>query len=368
MSILATSPTATRHFDMNIAAALGDVNAAIILQQLDYWMKKEGVGVIVDGMKYIYNTYRDWTRQQFRWLSERQFRNSMNLLRSHSIVEVIQHKSKKWNQTNYYSLNYRCLAEFLEKEKLESIETVELTVRADRSDKNSQIEMTNSDISIYESKNTSQRDTTKQSGDRHSNKSELIAAATSKKALKEKKSQKRSNPHTAELTTSPSQIKRELDSNKSNIGKETNNGKVDYTVNKELIALLDSVGVPVNKTIRDLLKLYSVEKVESAITIVKARKRDQYIPNLSGYFVAALKGDWGSQNVVSEKSDREVDKSAVFRHWYELAKELGYCSGQEIREGEQWVNLSGSWEKWELAVQRGYNLQYLKKIMKRNQK
>lgn len=121
MSILATSPTSNRHFDIGIAEALGDVDAAIILQQLDYWMQKEGVGVILDGIKYIYNTYRDWTRQQFRWLSERQFRNSMSLLRTHSIVEVIKHKSKKWNQTNYYSLNYGRLAEFLEKETGESI-------------------------------------------------------------------------------------------------------------------------------------------------------------------------------------------------------------------------------------------------------
>ena len=25
---------------------------------------------------------------------------------------------------------------------------------------------------------------------------------------------------------------------------------------------------------------------------------------------------------------------AVFRHWYDLARELGYCSRQEIRERE----------------------------------
>ncbi|MCC0178431.1 hypothetical protein I4641_15750 [Waterburya agarophytonicola K14] len=43
--------------------------------------------------------------------------------------------------------------------------------------------------------------------------------------------------------------------------------------------------------------------------------------------------------------DRAIDEGAIFRHWYDLARELGYCSGQEVREGEQWVILSGSWEK-----------------------
>lgn len=108
-----------------------------------------------------------------------------------------------------------------------------------------------------------------------------------------------------------------------------------------------------------------MEKVEKAIAIVKARKREKHIPNPSGYFVAALKGDWGSINVVNN-SEVEVDKGAVFRHWYDLARELGYCSGQEVREGEQWVILSGSWEKWEGAVKRGYSLEYLQKTMKGN--
>jgi len=84
--------------------------------------------------------------------------------------------------------------------------------------------------------------------------------------------------------------------------------------------------------------------------------------------VAALQGNWSSQNLESgDRETGEVDKGAVFSHWYDLARELGYCSGQEVRNGEQWICLSGSWENWEKAVERGYDLQYLKKIMKRNQ-
>jgi hypothetical protein len=32
---------------------------------------------------------------------------------------------------------------------------------------------------------------------------------------------------------------------------------------------------------------------------------------------------------------------------------LGYCTGQEIREGEQWICLSGAWESWEKAIALG---------------
>lgn len=97
--------------------------------------------------------------------------------------------------------------------------------------------------------------------------------------------------------------------------------------------------------------------------------------------MAALKGDWAGQNLVSDEGQgdkpndmaplrdpSEIDKAAVFQHWYDLARELGYCSGQQVREGEQWVKLSGVWEKWADAVKRGYSLDYLKKIIKRNQR
>ncbi|MEL6928191.1 MAG: hypothetical protein AAFO95_06130 [Cyanobacteria bacterium J06600_6] len=375
MSILSTSPTSTRHFDMNIAAALGDINAAVIIQQLDYWLKKEGVGTVIEGRKYIYNTFVDWVNSQFKWLSVWQFRKAMALLRSLSIVKVIRYKSKEWNQTNYYSLDRDRLAEFLNQEIAESTETVEMCVSSSQGEESLTLEMRDSKLSYIETKKNTKKETAKQLSDRLSNKSNSIAAASPKTALEEKKSQTDRNPHSSGATASPSQKKQESDSNKSNLDKETKLAKVDYTVNKDyksLISLLDSTGIPINRTIKDLLKLYPSEKVEGAIAVLKARKRDQYIPNPSGYFVAALKGDWGSENISVEGSgDRfssEIDKKAVFRHWYDLAKQLGYCSGQEIRDGMQWICLSGAWEKWETAVNRGYSLEYLKKIMKRNSK
>ena len=123
--------------------------------------------------------------------------------------------------------------------------------------------------------------------------------------------------------------------------------------------------------------MYESEEVERAIALravakpialFKVRKREKQIENPSGYFVAALQGDWSSQNLVVEESgDCEVDTRAVFCHWYELARQLGYCSGQETRKGEQWVCCSGSWERWEDIVERGFTLSYLKKTLKRNQ-
>lgn len=162
MSILATSPTSTRHFDMNIAAALGDINAAVIVQQLNYWMQKEGVGVTIDGVKYIYNTFVDWVNSQFSWLSVWQFRKAMSLLRSLEIVKVIRYKSKQWNQTNYYTLNSDRLVEFLNREMTESIEISEMCNTPSQGEGNLTLEVRDIEVSYIETKNTNQKETAKQ--------------------------------------------------------------------------------------------------------------------------------------------------------------------------------------------------------------
>ena len=370
MSILATSPTAIRVMDMNISNALGSVEAALILQQLHYWMEKEGVGVKIGNAKYIYNTFKDWVSQQFTFLTEWKFRKGMKILRSLSIVDVIRYKAPQWNQTNYYSLNYERLREWAE---AESIEIAEMCNNSSQGDENQTHETRNTSTSIYESKITTKKETTKQNSGDRINQKPSFAAASPKTAQKEEENQSNRNHHSAKLTACTSQIKQESTQKEINPNEEKKAAEVDCIVNKDwskLIPLLDDAGVPINRTIKDLLKLYPAEKVENAIALVRARKREQHIPNPSGYFVSALKGDWGAKNLVSEEGrdrTKEVDKGAVFRHWYDLSRELGYCSGQEMREEEQWICLSGSWEKWENAVNRGYSLEYLKKIMKRNQ-
>ncbi|BAZ47065.1 hypothetical protein NIES4102_42160 (plasmid) [Chondrocystis sp. NIES-4102] len=381
-SILATSPSSTRHFDASIATALGDVNAAIIVQQLHYWMKKKDVGVIVNGIKYVYNTFYQWVKEQFSWLSVWQFRKAMSLLRSLGIVKVIRYKSKQWNQTNYYTLDSDRLNEYLKSQSSQSIEISEMWKYTDQDENNQHLEMRDSNISYNETKNTSLDITTKQNqidrvayplGNRQFKqvKQEFdIAAASEKLNLNQEGNQQRVESPRQDLTASVAQNNEESELNKQNLDENKTVPQVDYIVNerwRELIPLLDSTGIPVNKTVVNLLKMYTAEQVKGAIAIMKSRRRDQYIPNPSGYFVAALKQGWATGQVVeNSESLTEVDTAAIFRHWYDLARELGYCSGQEIKEGEQWVLLSGSWEKWEDAVGRGYSLDYLKKIMKRN--
>ena len=87
MTILSTSSQDNRCFNADIAAKLEDINAAVIVQQLHYWLNKD-VGVVIDGVRWVYNSFDSWVTTQFKWLSVWQFRQSMSLLRQLEIVKV----------------------------------------------------------------------------------------------------------------------------------------------------------------------------------------------------------------------------------------------------------------------------------------
>ena len=200
--------------------------------------------------------------------------------------------------------------------------------------------------------------------------------------------------HTNSCPPQSTGLKTDLNVNSANVdnvsGNDKNNGSVDEKVNKKSkkpnrptfevkinnpdwrshLEELDQLGVRGNKTIVNALKTFSRSKVEAAIALYRVRKRETgYIENPCGYFMQALKEDWAAskakQVVNNDDSQSPEDQAALFRYWFELAKELGYCSRTEERDGERWVCLSGMWEKFSDAWERGYNLEYLRKVKKR---
>ena len=175
---------------------------------------------------------------------------------------------------------------------------------------------------------------------------EQCVAAPSLKVLKEEESQKQPKHNLSGLTGSPGQNKTESGDAEENIGEEKNSPDVDYIVNSEWgshLKQLDSAGVPINPTVVRMVKKYKEEEVEGAIALFKTRKREQHIPTPAGYFVQALKEGWAKGSTLGNEENLDSsDRGSVFRYWYDLARELGYCSATEVRDGQQWVCLSGS--------------------------
>ena len=64
MSVLSISSQDNRLFSAEIASQLGDINAAVIIQQLHYWMGKEGVGTIREQSEKVGWLYGDRKNQR----------------------------------------------------------------------------------------------------------------------------------------------------------------------------------------------------------------------------------------------------------------------------------------------------------------
>ncbi|MEO1672207.1 MAG: hypothetical protein AAFR77_15760, partial [Cyanobacteria bacterium J06631_2] len=64
-------------------------------------------------------------------------------------------------------------------------------------------------------------------------------------------------------------------------------------------------------------------------------------------------------SISSSVENQEAEEVKTWRVWYAYAQKLGYCSDHQMRQGDRWVNMNGSWESWQAVVERGYSLEYL---------
>ncbi len=95
----------------SLAEALG-VNAAILLQQINYWIKhseREGdERKFKRGRWWTYNSYADW-QKQMPWLSESGVRKLVKKLRDANLIAVVKHKSQDQDHTLWYTINYEAV-------------------------------------------------------------------------------------------------------------------------------------------------------------------------------------------------------------------------------------------------------------------
>lgn len=61
-----------------LAVILGDLNQAIVLNQLNYWLEinKAANKHFIEGKYWVYNSYNEWKNNNFPYWSEKQFSES----------------------------------------------------------------------------------------------------------------------------------------------------------------------------------------------------------------------------------------------------------------------------------------------------
>ena len=382
---------------------LGSALEAKIVQQLHFWSQQEASGILYKGMKWIYKSIREWIEEVLPIWSRGQVNRAIASLVEKGVI-VKEHLFKKHhghnydpkNRTLYYSLVYEKLQKLAETTKLLSFHASEKTNFSSVVKQISHQRENNTEITSVENNQkktaiqVAATEIEKLVQEKSLPKAQVNAAAVSplEGADGKEKGLKRLELPKIELNPVNSENNSQSKAKQTNPVKDQKAPQVDEKINKETSTKvpkpkvekirnaewrshkeqLEKLGVPMNKTVISLVKLYKTEQVSKALAVLRNRKKESNVVNAAGYFVQALKQGWSVTNVATvsqDDSEDTVDTQAVFRHWYDLAREIGYCSGQVVQDGEQMVNMNGSWETWEAAMERGYTLEYLKKVRRR---
>ena len=112
MTILASNNSQVFAFSPAVAELVGDTDAAVILQQIHYWIEKKS-GRLFDGTRWIYKSYKQW-QKEFRWRSVSQIRRCIGILRSLGLVKAEQ-LTKEYDDKNcfWYTVDYEALDNLL---------------------------------------------------------------------------------------------------------------------------------------------------------------------------------------------------------------------------------------------------------------
>ena len=98
----------------SLAVALGDLEEAIILQQIQYWINNPKSGRVgEDGRKYIRDTYKEFLLQ-FPWMKERTLKRKVKRLEDKKLLIVANLNKSKYDRTKWYSIDYDRLNQFVQ--------------------------------------------------------------------------------------------------------------------------------------------------------------------------------------------------------------------------------------------------------------
>lgn len=104
----------------SLAKAIGNINEAIILQQIQYWLKNPKSGRYdANGRKYIKDTVDEW-QDQFSWLSKRSIGERLRSLENKDLITTANLNKSKYDRSKWYAINYDKLNELMSMHEEES--------------------------------------------------------------------------------------------------------------------------------------------------------------------------------------------------------------------------------------------------------
>lgn len=101
----------------DLALVLGDLNEAIVLNQLNYWLEinKKAEKNLVDGKYWVYNSYSDWRINNFPYWSEKTIQRTFTRLENKGVVLSANYNKLAIDKTKWYTIDTKKLQELVDK-------------------------------------------------------------------------------------------------------------------------------------------------------------------------------------------------------------------------------------------------------------
>lgn len=101
----------------DLALVLGDLNEAIVLNQLNYWIEinKKAEKNLVDGKYWVYNSYSDWRINNFPYWSEKTIQRTFTRLENKGVVISANYNKLAIDKTKWYTIDTEKLQELVDK-------------------------------------------------------------------------------------------------------------------------------------------------------------------------------------------------------------------------------------------------------------
>lgn len=99
----------------DLALVLGDLNEAIILNQLNYWLEinKKADKNFIDGKYWVYNSYAEWRENDFPYWSGKTIQRTFTRLENKGIVISANYNKMCIDKTKWYSIDFEVLEEMI---------------------------------------------------------------------------------------------------------------------------------------------------------------------------------------------------------------------------------------------------------------
>lgn len=99
----------------DLALVLGDLNEAIVLNQLNYWIEinKKAEKNLVDGKYWVYNSYSDWRINNFPYWSEKTIQRTFTRLENKGVVLSANYNKLAIDKTKWYTIDTEKLQELV---------------------------------------------------------------------------------------------------------------------------------------------------------------------------------------------------------------------------------------------------------------